>query len=127
MLTFMTMLAELRDDNKQLAANMRETHSLCDEHGDVASASLLENWIDEAKCSRCTQWKPLVEIQSNMAHISGSELQMLRPCSKSGSIVVPASWVFRALAATCGACRKRPRQTPAHVLPFKCCASRWPR
>jgi starvation-inducible DNA-binding protein len=43
------MLAELRDDNKQLVANMRETHSLCDEHGDVATASLLENWIDEAE------------------------------------------------------------------------------
>jgi starvation-inducible DNA-binding protein len=43
------MLAELRDDNKQLAANLRETHDLCDEHGDVASASLLENWIDEAE------------------------------------------------------------------------------
>ncbi len=47
--TPLDMLAELRDDNKQLAANMRETHSLCDEHGDVASASLLENWIDEAE------------------------------------------------------------------------------
>jgi starvation-inducible DNA-binding protein len=43
------MLAELRDDNKQLAASMRETHGLCDEHGDVASASLLETWIDEAE------------------------------------------------------------------------------
>lgn len=43
------MLAELRDDNKQLAASMRETHGLCDEHGDVATASLLENWIDEAE------------------------------------------------------------------------------
>jgi starvation-inducible DNA-binding protein len=43
------MLAELRDDNKQLAANMRETHGLCDERGDVASASLLETWIDEAE------------------------------------------------------------------------------
>src|SRR5262245_40194174 len=43
------MLAELREDNKQLASRMRETHSLCDEHGDVASASLLENWIDEAE------------------------------------------------------------------------------
>jgi starvation-inducible DNA-binding protein len=43
------MLAELRDDNLQLAAYMRETHDLCDEHGDVASASLLENWIDEAE------------------------------------------------------------------------------
>src|SRR3954449_1475627 len=47
--TPMDMLAELRDDNKQLAANLRETHGLCDEHGDVASASLLENWIDEAE------------------------------------------------------------------------------
>ena len=43
------MLAELRDDNKQLAARMRETHGVCDEHGDVATASLLENWIDEAE------------------------------------------------------------------------------
>ena len=43
------MLAELRDDNKQLAARLRETHGLCDEHGDVATASLLEVWIDEAE------------------------------------------------------------------------------
>ena len=43
------MLAELRDDNKQLIAYMRVTHALCDEHGDVASGSLLENWIDEAE------------------------------------------------------------------------------
>ncbi len=43
------MLAELRDDNKQLTARMRETHDLCDEHSDVASASLLENWIDESE------------------------------------------------------------------------------
>jgi starvation-inducible DNA-binding protein len=43
------MLAELRDDNLALATAMREIHSLCDEHGDVATASLLENWIDEAQ------------------------------------------------------------------------------
>jgi starvation-inducible DNA-binding protein len=43
------MLAELRDDNKQLAANLRETHGLCDEEEDVATASLLETWIDEAE------------------------------------------------------------------------------
>ena len=43
------MLAELREDNLQLAARMRATHSLCDEHGDVAAASLLEVWIDEAE------------------------------------------------------------------------------
>jgi starvation-inducible DNA-binding protein len=44
-----TMLAELRDDNRQLTAYMRETHALCDEHNDVATASLLEVWIDEAE------------------------------------------------------------------------------
>lgn len=43
------MLAELRDDNMRLAAFMRETHTLCDDHGDVATASLLENWIDETE------------------------------------------------------------------------------
>jgi starvation-inducible DNA-binding protein len=43
------MIAELRDDNAKLTHNMRETHSLCDEAGDVATASLLENWIDEAE------------------------------------------------------------------------------
>src|ERR671930_1081359 len=47
--TPLDMLAELRDDNKQLAANLRETHAICDEHDDVASASLIENWIDEAE------------------------------------------------------------------------------
>jgi starvation-inducible DNA-binding protein len=47
--TPMDMLAELREDNKQLTRRMRETHDLCDEHGDVATASLLENWIDEAE------------------------------------------------------------------------------
>jgi starvation-inducible DNA-binding protein len=43
------MLAELREDNKQLTASLRSVHSLCDEHGDLASASLIENWIDEAE------------------------------------------------------------------------------
>jgi len=43
------MLAELREDNTQLVRAMRETHSLCDEHGDVATVSLLEPWIDEAE------------------------------------------------------------------------------
>jgi starvation-inducible DNA-binding protein len=43
------MLAELRDDNGALAARMREAHSLCDERGDVATASLLETYIDEAE------------------------------------------------------------------------------
>jgi starvation-inducible DNA-binding protein len=43
------MLAELADDNLQLVSRLREAHGLCDEHGDIASASLLENWIDEAE------------------------------------------------------------------------------
>lgn len=43
------MLAELRQDNQQLAAELRQTHRLCDGGGDVASASLLEVWIDEAE------------------------------------------------------------------------------
>jgi starvation-inducible DNA-binding protein len=47
--TPLDMLAELRDDNKQLVTSLRETHALSDEHGDVASASLIENWIDEAE------------------------------------------------------------------------------
>jgi starvation-inducible DNA-binding protein len=47
--TAQDMLAELRGDNKELVARLRETHDLCDEHGDVASASLIEVWIDEAE------------------------------------------------------------------------------
>jgi len=43
------MLAELREDNLQLAARMRETHGLCEEHGDIVSASLLDGWVDEAE------------------------------------------------------------------------------
>jgi starvation-inducible DNA-binding protein len=43
------MLAELRDDNKQLTSIMRQVHNVCDEYGDVATASLLEVWIDEAE------------------------------------------------------------------------------
>lgn len=43
------MLAELRDDNRQVVGILREVHSVCDESGDVASASLIENWIDDAE------------------------------------------------------------------------------
>lgn len=43
------MLAELRDDNSDLIGRMREVHDLCDEHNDIATASLLENWIDESE------------------------------------------------------------------------------
>ena len=47
--TPLDMLAELREDNARLADRMREVHAVCDEHGDVATASLLEVWIDEAE------------------------------------------------------------------------------
>jgi starvation-inducible DNA-binding protein len=43
------MLAELRDDNKRLVSEMRRTHEVCDEYNDVATASLIEVWIDEAE------------------------------------------------------------------------------
>jgi starvation-inducible DNA-binding protein len=43
------MLAELREDNKSLATRMREAHVVCDENEDIATASLIENWIDETE------------------------------------------------------------------------------
>jgi starvation-inducible DNA-binding protein len=43
------MLAELRDDNKALAASLREAHGVCDEHHDVGSTSLIETWVDETE------------------------------------------------------------------------------
>src|SRR5712691_9011688 len=43
------MLAELREDNKELAARFREAHNVCDEHRDIATASLIEVWIDETE------------------------------------------------------------------------------
>lgn len=43
------MLAELCADNRQLTESLRSTHEICDKHGDVATASLIENWIDETE------------------------------------------------------------------------------
>jgi len=43
------MLAELRDDNLALAKALKEAHGVCDEAGDIASASLIEVWVDEAE------------------------------------------------------------------------------
>jgi len=45
------MLAELREDNQKLVAEIRQVHNVCDKYGDVATASLLEVWIDE------TEWR----------------------------------------------------------------------
>jgi starvation-inducible DNA-binding protein len=44
-----SMLTELCDDNKQLTKSLREAHEVCDRHNDVATASLIENWIDETE------------------------------------------------------------------------------
>jgi starvation-inducible DNA-binding protein len=43
------MLAELRDDNQALTARLREAHEICADHGDVATTSLIEVWIDETE------------------------------------------------------------------------------
>jgi len=43
------MLAELREDNKEMLKHMRILHEVCDEYNDVATASLIENWIDETE------------------------------------------------------------------------------
>ena len=43
------MLTELTTDNQQLTRLLREAHEVCDEHNDVATASLIENWIDETE------------------------------------------------------------------------------
>jgi starvation-inducible DNA-binding protein len=43
------MLVELRGDNQRLTRELRATHKLCERHDDVATASLIENWIDESE------------------------------------------------------------------------------
>jgi starvation-inducible DNA-binding protein len=43
------MLSELRADNQSLTGSLRTTHQICDKHNDVATASLIETWIDEAE------------------------------------------------------------------------------
>jgi len=43
------MLAELREDNQTLAARLREAHGVCEDHNDIATASLIEVWIDETE------------------------------------------------------------------------------
>jgi starvation-inducible DNA-binding protein len=47
--TAQDMLGELREDEKSLVLSMRGAHTVCDEAGDVATASLLENWIDQTQ------------------------------------------------------------------------------
>jgi starvation-inducible DNA-binding protein len=43
------MLSELREDNNAMAKHMRRAHGICEDAQDIATASLLENWIDETE------------------------------------------------------------------------------
>lgn len=43
------MLRELMNDNKKVAEDLRDAHEVCDEHEDVATASLIENWLDQTE------------------------------------------------------------------------------
>jgi starvation-inducible DNA-binding protein len=43
------MLAELMEDNKSLTVRLRAAHGVCEEHGDTATTSLIEAWIDETE------------------------------------------------------------------------------
>jgi starvation-inducible DNA-binding protein len=46
------MIGELCEDNQQLTRSLRASHEVCDRHNDVATASLIENWIDEGERRR---------------------------------------------------------------------------
>jgi starvation-inducible DNA-binding protein len=56
------MLAELRGDNQQLVIWLRATHAVCDRFGDLATASLVENWIDETEHRAWFLGKTLSEV-----------------------------------------------------------------
>ena len=43
------MMTVLRDDNRQFTRHLRAAHQICQKHNDVATASLIENWIDESE------------------------------------------------------------------------------
>jgi hypothetical protein len=63
------MLAELRKENKVLAGRLREAHNVCEEHRDIATASLIEGWIDE------TERQPRMSVRP-------PELRLLRPIDR---------------------------------------------
>ena len=58
------MLTELCEDNQHLTRFMRETHKICDEHNDVATASLIEVWIDETDAApgSCRKLPPTIDL-----------------------------------------------------------------
>jgi starvation-inducible DNA-binding protein len=61
------MLAELRDDNRQFVTAMRKVHGVCDEYGDVATASLLEVWIDETERRTWFQFEAMRNVSGSNA------------------------------------------------------------
>ncbi len=64
------MLTELRTDNRELTRFLRLTHEVCEKHNDVATANLIENWIDESE--RRTWF--LSEIVSSSSDLSAVSL-----------------------------------------------------
>jgi len=44
-----TMLTELRCGNQMLVDSMRAAHETCQKEGDIATAAMLEVWIDQAQ------------------------------------------------------------------------------
>jgi len=66
------MLAELRDENQTLGARFREVHGVCDEHRGVATASLIEVWIDETERRTCSCLRQLASGLGREAVLSTS-------------------------------------------------------
>lgn len=95
------MLAELREDNKDLVARMREVHDLCAEHRDVATASLLENWIDETE-------RRVWFIYMRPADPTGRANRLRR-----GLLCAQAPWEASLKRPTHGCCAALPQQ--AHL------------
>ena len=55
------MLTELHADNQQLTGSLRAVHGICEEHNDVATTSLIENWIDETERRTWFLWETVRE------------------------------------------------------------------
>jgi hypothetical protein len=80
--TPLDILAELSGDDKQLAANLRETHGLCDEHGDVASASLLQNSVDEAERRTWLNYIGACDLNHTARSRNDSESEAVQFCNR---------------------------------------------
>jgi len=93
------MLAELREDNKELAARFREAHNVCDEHRDIATASLIEVWIDENRAAH------LVPVRGEPQGRPHRPLSRPRPAAHEKSVCrIPGSLLRRAFSR--GLCRR---------------------